>query len=164
MGDSYKPPNLKVVQRLVSIAFLVCSAVYLAIALSVPLGTVGRPGPGLVPAGIGICLTFLCLLQVIQVFFFAQNGSSALGESEPVQRPDVLRVVGIISFLTLYLIFFSFLGYTLSTVILMAAVLRLLGVPGWMRVLLISVLISVCSFYVFDRFLDVPLPKGSLFL
>ncbi len=162
MGDSDPSSNLNVVQRLVSITMLVCSGVYLAIALSMPLGTVGRPGPGLVPMGIGIGLTFLCLLQVIQVFFFAKNGSSSIGETAPLRRRDVLRVVGILSFLILYLIFFSFLGYTLSTVILMVAVLRLLGMRGCIRVLLVSVLISVCSFYAFDRLLDVPLPKGIL--
>ena len=62
MGDSEREVSSNLVQRFVSIGFLIFSGIYLAASLSLPLGKVGKPGPGMVPVGIGIILTFLCLL------------------------------------------------------------------------------------------------------
>jgi putative tricarboxylic transport membrane protein len=162
MGDSEREVSSNLVQRFVSIGFLIFSGIYLAASLSLPLGKVGKPGPGMVPVGIGIILTFLCLLHVIEVFFLEKNRSVQKEEGGVLTRADVLRVTGVISLLILYMIFFPLLGYPFSTIILVGAVLRLLGMHGWIRIVLISIVTSVCSYYIFDRILDVPLPQGII--
>ena len=117
----------------------------------------------MVPVGIGIILTFLSLLHVIEVFFFEKNRSVQKEEGGgALTRADVLRVTGVVSVLIVYMILFPVLGYTLSTIILMVAVLPLLQMHGWLRIVLISILTSACSYYIFDRLLDVPLPKGII--
>ena len=162
MGDSEKEVSASLIQRFVSISFLILSGIYLAASLSLPVGKVGKPGPGMVPVGIGIILTVLCLLHVIEVFFFEKNRGVQKEEGGVLTRADVLRVIGVVSVLIVYMILFPVLGYTLSTIILMVAVLRLLQMHGWLRIVLISILTSGCSYYIFDRFLDVPLPKGII--
>jgi hypothetical protein len=162
MGDSKKEVGANLVQRFVSISFLIFSGIYLAASLSLPLGKVGRPGPGMLPSGIGIILTFLSLLHVIEVFFLEKNRGVQKEEGGVLTRDDVFRVTGVVSLLILYMIFFPILGYTFSTIFLVGAVLRLLGMHGWIRIVLISVVTSVCSYYLFSTFLDVPLPKGIM--
>jgi putative tricarboxylic transport membrane protein len=162
MGDSEKVVGSNLIRRFVSIMFLVFSGIYLALSLSLPLGRVARPGPGMVPVGIGIVLTFLSLLYAIEVFFFEKNRCVQKEEREVLARADMLRVAGVASLLVLYMIFFPLLGYTFSTIILVGAVLRLLGMHGWIRIVLISILTSGCSYYFFSTILDVPLPKGMM--
>jgi len=162
VGDSKKEMSANLIHRFVSISFLIFSGIYLAASLSLPVGKVGKPGPGMIPVGIGIILTFLCLLHVIEVFFFEKNRSVQKEEGGVLTRADVLRVIGVVCVLIVYMIFFQVLGYTLSTIVLMAAILRLLQMHGWLRIGLISILTSGCSYYIFDRLLDVPLPKGII--
>jgi putative tricarboxylic transport membrane protein len=162
MGDSKKEVSTNLIQRFVSISFLIFSGIYLVASLSMPLGKVGRPGPGMLPTGIGIILTFLCLLHVIEVFFLEKNRGVQKEERGVLTRADALRVIGVASVLIVYMIFFQVLGYILSTIVLVGAILRLLEMRGWLRIVLISIVTSVCSYYIFDRILDVPLPKGII--
>jgi putative tricarboxylic transport membrane protein len=163
MGNSEKAAGANRIQRFVSILFLIFSGIYLFLSLSLPLGKAAKPGPGMVPRGIGIVLTFFCLVHVIEVFFLKnkKNPSEKKAE-EALKGKDVFRVAGVVSLLILYMIFFPILGYAFSTIILVGAVLRLLEMHGWMRIVLISIVTSGCSYFIFDRILDVPLPKGMM--
>jgi hypothetical protein len=148
-------------KRLVSIAFLIFSAVYLAASLSLPLGRASRPGSGLIPTAIGIAITFFSSLHVIEVFFFEKGHSAEKGKGA-LEREDVLRVAGVVISLVVYMILFSILGYTLSTIFLVGTTLRLLGMHGWTRIALISIVTSACSYYIFSTILETPLPQGIL--
>ncbi len=161
MGNSEKAVTTNQIQRFVSILFLIFSGIYLFLSFSLPLGKVAKPGPGMVPRGIGIILTLLSLIHVIEVFFLEKR-SSAKKTEDPLKREDIIRVTGIVSLLILYMIFFPTLGYAFSTVVLIGAVLRLLEMRGWARIVLISIVTSGCSYFIFDRILDVPLPKGMM--
>jgi putative tricarboxylic transport membrane protein len=148
-------------KRIIAIAFLIFSAVYLTASLFLPWGRTGKPGPGLVPVSVGIAMTILSLLHVIQVFFFEKGHPSEKGGGV-LQRKDVLRVAGVVICLVVYMILFPTLGYTLSTVFLVGATLRLLAMHGWTRIVLISVATSVLSYYIFCTILEVQLPRGIL--
>lgn len=149
-------------KRLICIGFLIFSAVYLAASLSsYPLGKASSPGPGLMPVAIGIAMNFFSLLHVIEVFFF-EKGHSAEKEQGGLQREAVLRVAGLAISLAVYAVLYSILGYTLSTIFLVGAILRLLAMHGWTRIALISIVTSACSYYIFSAFLEIPLPQGIL--
>ncbi len=161
MGDSEKAASTNRIQRFVSIMFLIFAGTYLFLSFSLPLGKVEKPGPGMVPRGIGIVLTLLSLVHVIEVFFFEKR-TSAKKTEDPLKKEDIIRVTGIVSLLILYMIFFPILGYAFSTVVLIGVVLRLLEMRGWARIVLISIVTSGCSYFIFDRILEVPLPKGMM--
>ncbi len=116
-----------------------------------------RPGPGFVPTCIGIFLGFFVVLYFINVF---RKRSTDREEKGFGQRKDFLRVVGVIFFLFFYGIFLGILGYILSTLIMVVAVLYLLGMRGWARIILISILVSAGSYYFFSVILEVLLPQG----
>ena len=159
MQASEKGINNHWFQRLVSIFFLIFSALYLAASFSMPLGSIGRPGPGFVPTCIGIFLGFLVVLYFINVFRkrFTHQKEKFFGQKE-----DSLRVGRVVFFLFFYGIFLGILGYILSTLITVIAVLYLLRMRGWVRIILISILVSAGSYYFFTGILKVPLPHGIL--
>lgn len=146
-------------RRLVSIFFVIFSCAYMVSALLLPMGKASKPGPGLVPVGIGIFLSFFALLHIVEVFRSSRREFGEKEEGFP-KREDFYRVMGVILVLVFYLIFLGFLGYILSTIVLVGAVLRLLHMQGWKRIVFLSILTPVCSYYFFNVFLDVPLPQG----
>jgi hypothetical protein len=78
------------------------------------------------------------------------------------QKKDFLRVARVIFFLFFYGIFLGILGYILSTLIMVIAVLYLLRMRGWVRIILISILVSTGSYYFFTGILEITLPQGIL--
>ena len=146
-------------QRFVSVLLLIFSALYLAASFFMPLGSIGRPGPGFVPTCIGIFLGFLVVLYFINVFRkrYTHQKENFFGQKE-----DSLRVARVVFFLFFYGIFLGILGYILSTLITVIAVLYLLRMRGWVRIILISILVSAGSYYFFTGILEVPLPHGIL--
>lgn len=148
-------------KQVVSILFLIFSVVYLTASFSLPFGRTGKPGPGLVPLSVGIAMTIFSLFHVIEVFFL-EKGRSSTEKGEALQRADLVRVAGVAISLTVYMVLFSLLGYALSTIFLVGATLRLLEMRGWTRIVLISILTSVLSYYIFNNMLEVPLPQGIL--
>ena len=62
----------------------------------------------------------------------------------------------------IYLAAFLYLGFVLSTVLLLAASLRLMEYRGWTGSLIIAALITVCAYLLFGYWLHVNFPKGIL--
>ena len=60
----------------------------------------------------------------------------------------------------LYLVLFVPLGFLLSTVLFMAALLWLLGSKKWHGILIPAVLVPVAIYLLFSFLLGVPLPRG----
>jgi putative tricarboxylic transport membrane protein len=148
-------------KRIVSLFLFLFSVGYLVEALSLPLGTSTRAGPGLIPTAAGLFLTFFTLCNLV---------GDLLGKKEPppqgeasMARKDVFRIVGVIFILVFYGVFLKTLGFIPTSVILVFVVLRLLGMNNWLRISLISALTSVASYYLFSVILDVPLPRGIFF-
>jgi hypothetical protein len=52
------------------------------------------------------------------------------------------------------------LGYPLISFLLMLGLLRILGIKRWGLNILISVVAAVGSYFLFVKWLDIPMPKG----
>lgn len=149
--------SLEKADRFASLLFLIFSGLYLGAALFLPLGTLMRPGPGLIPVIAGSLLTLLTLVHFLQVSFFKKTCPG--GEALPA-RGDFLRVSGIMIVLGFYGAFQGLLGFTVTSTILVSLVLRLLGMRRWSRILPLALLMSAGSRFLFKSILEVPLPGG----
>ncbi|WP_062228574.1 tripartite tricarboxylate transporter TctB family protein [Aureimonas frigidaquae] len=106
-----------------------------------------RAFPLLTAALIGICGLMLVLRP---------------GPDEAPNAPGVnVGIVSISAVLLAYAFFFQPLGFVLSTALMCVAVARIFGAT-WMQAGLTGVALSVGSFLLFDRLLDVVLPAGLL--
>ncbi|HZB61608.1 MAG TPA: tripartite tricarboxylate transporter TctB family protein [Microvirga sp.] len=134
--------------------FLLLGLGAVAGAVGLQIGTPREPQPGFFPFLAGLGLAFLSGLLIIQ----DARGRSLEGEPFADVRRPLLAVLALIAFVVLL----DPIGYVLATTALATALLLVLGGRlGWGTAALIIVL-AVGSYGLFDRLLNVPLPKGKL--
>ena len=118
------------------------------------LGTATEPQPGFFPFVAAVILVVLCGILFILAFLGRSQGAEAFGE---LWRPAIL-----IAGLFVYSVVLDSLGYVITTIILAAVVLRVLDTKTWWKLAVISVALSIGTYLLFDRLLDVSLPAGIL--
>ena len=145
------------IERIVALAMLVVSAVYLVYALRMPLGTTARPGAGFYPAGVGV---FACVVALVLVALaFRGMSRAAAGDDAEVSADDRRRVWFAVITLAVFCLVLPWVGYPLAALLFVATMLRQLG-AGWRTVALTALLSAEGSYYVFAGLLGVTLPRG----
>lgn len=155
-------------ERAVAGAFLLGSGLYLWGALSFPLGTAARPGPGFFPVAVGV---FLCL--VAGAFLLTTLRRRPVGiPPSPLPSPaprrereagSRARVAATATGLAGFCLLLPWTGYPLAAFLFVALLLRQLGGTRWPAVLVAAAVSAAASYYVFAVLLAVPLPRGALF-
>jgi putative tricarboxylic transport membrane protein len=123
-------------------------------AIRLRLGTPSEPQPGFFPFLAGAVLVVLSVILLIRAFSGRGEGAEPFGE---LWRPAILAIG-----LLLYSLLLDPMGYILATIILSMIVLRVLDTKAWLTLVAISLVLSVGTYFLFDRLLDVPLPLGIL--
>ena len=113
-----------------------------------------RPQPGLLPFIYGIVLTILALILFIKTWLGHAGGNGTFGQ---LWRPIVFILA-----LFIYVAISKFAGYIIAATILSAMVLRIMDTQKWWKILLISFIVALGSYFLFDRLLDLRLPVGIL--
>lgn len=128
--------------------------------LKLPLGSADRPGAGAYPLLVGVLLIVLSLSLLVQ----SVRRHEAWDGEEPFPRgADLERVVAVGLSLVLFVLVLKPLGYALSSALLMAATLWLLGQRNWKTIVVVSTACAVLSHVVFASLLGIPLPAGVMF-
>lgn len=134
--------------------FLFLFAIFFAIgAYRLGLGSLKAPGPGFI-----IFFASIVLLLFSVYGFLSAKGGTPLRLA--FSRKGLIRVLLVIISLLLYAKFMPVLGYLLSTFVLTCFLLFLNGIKIHKAVVL-SVLVSLLSWYVFSR-LGSELPEGLI--
>ncbi len=127
-----------------------------SLRLPVGIGTWRYPGPGFFPFGAGVIMGCLCLgLYLMAV----RKNSGDLDESWYV-RESRKKLVLILVILLGYAFLLERLGYLLSTFLLLFLLLRFVEAQGWLVTILGSLMVSLVSYGVFDKWLKMQLPEG----
>jgi putative tricarboxylic transport membrane protein len=122
-------------------------------AVGLQIGTPSEPQPGFFPFMAGLGLMILSGLLVVQSI----RGRTSGAEPFVQLRKPIQAMLGLAGFA----IVLEPLGYVLATAALSTVLLLVLDVKkGWGYAFII--LLSVGSYLLFDRLLDVPLPEGIL--
>jgi putative tricarboxylic transport membrane protein len=142
------------IERLLALAVLVASGVYLFNGLPLPVGSRAQPGPGFYPMSVGLFGAVVALVWVVSVFR---------------RKPDVAAVATLAAglgragttagLLVAYCLLLPWTGYPLAAFGFTGLLLRGLG-AGWASSLVIGLVSSVGSYYLFAVLLGVPLPQG----
>jgi putative tricarboxylic transport membrane protein len=141
--------------RVWTLGVLAASGAYLAAALTFPLGTVARPGPGFFPVGVGV---FLCLVAATLVVAALRGRGVAAVPSLEAGAGD--RVVATVAGLVGFCLLMPWIGYPVCAFLFVALLLRRLGGAGWFGAAITAGLSAIVSYYVFGVILGVPLPSG----
>jgi len=149
------------IQKVCYLIFLVIGILYLLGSLLLPIGALATPKGGLFPLLVAI---FLIGMSTALIAGFVKGSPVAVEAVEDFpEGKDRHRVLAVAIALILYALLLKPIGYLLSTVGLMGAIVHLLGLRGWVRVALAAILTGVLSYCLFALILDVPLPRGEVF-
>jgi len=128
------------------------------LSLGMPIGTFRMAGTGFFPLCLGILLMVLSVLFLSKLFF---QGKKVSVKREFVERHgSIKQLTFFFGTMVLVTLFFNRLGYPLTSLLLMVALLRILGIKRWGLNILISVVTAVGSYFLFVKWLDIPMPKG----
>jgi putative tricarboxylic transport membrane protein len=144
---------------IVGIVIFLFGLITTVLSLKMPIGTFRIAGTGMFPLFLGILLMILSGTFVLKIFFQGkekQVKKEASIESSESPRPLIL----FLGTMVLVTLFFNTLGYPLSALLLMLALLRVLGVKRWTLTLPLSFMTAAVCYFLFVQWLKIPLPKG----
>jgi len=139
--------------------FLLLGGVYLIGSLQIPLGSADQPGAGVYP--LLIAITLIAFSFPLFTHSLRKGLPKEQGEAFPKGK-NLKRVLSVASALIIFAVLLKPVGYGICSAGLMGAILKLLGLKSWGKIIPISILTAAISYYFFF-FLDVPLPRGTLF-
>jgi len=102
----------------------------------------------------------LALLAVLYLNSLRRRGSEAAQPAPAHWLPPLGRMPAFLAAIVAATALFVPLGFPVTAFVLMAALLRILGMKRWGAVLAISLGTALASYVLFDRWLQIPLPKG----
>jgi len=144
---------------IVGIVIFLFGGVTALLSLKMPIGTFRVAGTGMFPLILGILLMFLSGIFVLRIFYQGM-AAKIKKESSPESTGSPLQLILFLGTMVLATLFFNQLGYPLISFLLMLGLLRTLGIKRWGLNILISVVTAVGSYFLFVKWLAIPMPKG----
>ena len=118
------------------------------------MGKFRHPGPGFLPFGLAFILMILSLALILQ------NRTKG-GSSGPfwAERTWLRPLLGVIIF-TLYAFLLGYLGFIATTFLFLIVWMWIIERIRWLTIIGISVGVTAVLYFIFEYFLEVPLPTG----
>ena len=117
-----------------------------------PFGTIREPGPGAVPVLLALVL-LVCSLAVVA-------GGAAAARLSSVRWTEWRHAVAILATCAFMALALERLGYRLTILTALLALVTLVERKGWMGGVAFALGFSLGSYYLFNTLLRVPLPLG----
>jgi putative tricarboxylic transport membrane protein len=144
---------------------LISGVLLLAIAITtlfeasrLPFGSLRAPQAGFLPVVLSIVLTIFSCIFLVQTIRTNRDGASFLGLNRGYLKKVGLAAGSLLGFALVL----EYLGYIISTFVLIAFLLRVIEPQKWWVVIGFSSLISLATYILFSLFLSSPLPKGIM--
>jgi putative tricarboxylic transport membrane protein len=123
------------------------------------LGTLHQPGPGFLFFWTGLVVGILSVTIIIRSF---KKESPDHAERTSLGKWNVKKIIQVLASLFLYTLFMESAGYLPVTLLLFLFLLGVVEKKGWRFAALVSVIVSVASYLLFEVALQSQLPRGLL--
>jgi putative tricarboxylic transport membrane protein len=150
---------LKRDEAIVGIVIFLFGGLTALLSLKMPIGTFRMAGTGMFPLILGIILMVLSGAFILK-FSFQGKEEQIKKEASIESSESPIQLILFLGAMVLATLFFNRLGYPLTSFLLMVALLRILGIKRWGLNILISVVTAIGSYFLFVKWLDIPMPKG----
>lgn len=145
--------------RIAAIFFLIVGVFFTLYARNVEIGSWNEPGPGFLPFWAGMTLTAMAVALLLGSY--AQKAWAARPSFFP-QADSWKRVLATFLALIAYNLLLTPLGFTLTTFLFIAFLVRFIFPQTWARTFTVAVLSALAARLLFINFLETQLPKGFL--
>ncbi len=123
------------------------------------LGTLHQPGPGFLFFWTGVVVGILSVTIIIRS---VRKESPDHAEKDSLGKWNLKKIILVLASLFLYTLFMESAGYLLVTLLLFLFLLGVVEKKGWRFAALVSVIVSIASYLVFEVALQSQLPRGLL--
>jgi putative tricarboxylic transport membrane protein len=151
--------ELKKDEAIVGAVIFLFGGVTAFLSLKMTIGTFRMAGTGMFPLILGILLMILSGIFLLKIYFQGKK-EQVKKEPSPESSESPIQLTFFLGTMVLATLFFNQLGYPLTSFLLMLALLRILGIKRWGLNILISVVTAVGSYFLFVKWLNIPMPKG----
>jgi putative tricarboxylic transport membrane protein len=149
--------NMNRAYQMTGVVFLLLAVFIARESVELKFYTSNGPGPGFFPFWLSMALGLLAVLMILKATF---RESEPMPEGFFASRAGYLRVGAIVVALAVTTALLDIVGFPLTLLVTTLFLLFALGRPGLIATLLVSAAGSFGCFYLFDRWLKVPLPTG----
>jgi len=153
-----------------SVVLILFSVVFLIYTARYPLDSLESPGPAAFPLVLGGVLLILSLGQLIRAFLSpgtteeGREKGSVSGAMRTFFRGKGEAKVFILAFLlVIYLFVMQWLGFFVSTFLLVILCSRLMEAKDWVRPILLSAGVCLFCYLLFVAWIKLSFPQGLLF-
>ncbi|ELN1807735.1 tripartite tricarboxylate transporter TctB family protein [Staphylococcus pseudintermedius] len=146
------------VRLIAPIVCFVVGVIYLLLSLNLPISRIGDPqSPKYFPI---LIASLLIVMSIIYFFQMLRDKNVSFNEFKAFLTALVLKRIGLTClFILIYTIIFERIGFLISTVLFLAAVMFLVnGFQHWLKNLIVAIVFSGVAWYTFAQLLDVSLP------
>jgi hypothetical protein len=119
------------------------------------------PGAGYLPfylsLGVLVCTSIFIVKQIIQL-----SKIGIVGDKRLIQEGGLKPILWVLLPSTAMVILISIIGLHFAAFVFLAFYMRVVGKIGWLECALVSILMPIGLYVVFDRLFLIPLPDGML--
>lgn len=161
-------PRKEIVSSLVLILF---GLTFLMYTTRYPLDNWESPGPAVFPLLSGGVLLLLAAWQLIRAFLDPKTTDREREKGSKFKAWKVFlhenqgeaKVLILTSLLILYILMMQWIGFFISTFLLMILSSRLMEAKGWIRPIVLSMAVGLFCYFLFEVWLKLSFPRGILF-
>jgi len=158
LAEKQREQTMERYDRVSSLVWLALAILICIESLRLPLGSFHDPGPGFLPLGSGITLGLLSLAD-----YFYSRRSKIQQAGEPRYPKEGLKNLGLVlTVLFGYAIGLEYLGFLLSTFLLLVVLFRAIEPLKWIGAVAGSAITAFVAYAIFELWLKTQLPKGIL--
>jgi putative tricarboxylic transport membrane protein len=135
--------------------------VLLFAARKLPLMSEFGPGSGFFPTLLSGLLVILSLMIIISAWWRNRRVKTSQ-ETPKILGPDKKKYFIYLGLFFAFSLFFATLGYTLSLVLFLGIILKYGEKQSWKTTFGVVIISGLVSYFLFVKFLSIPLPEGIL--
>ena len=151
---------MKTGDLLPSLLLILFGALFCRSSLHIGIGSIGAPGPGLIPFGTGALLILFSLGTIVEMIVAKRTGA---GGSTPLFTGKRWGVVlAVLASLFAYALVLNFLGFLAATFLVLTLLFKIPAQQSWKGALGAAALTTASTYALFAYALQCSLPSGIL--
>ena len=152
--------RVKPTERYAAVFFMGLAAYICWESLGIGIGSLHRPGPGMLSYGAGAAMGLIALAVLIGSFWKKEKADKQTPNEGDGGEAAKVAIIGVALFF--YAIAANWLGFSLATLLVVLFLFRFVDTEPWWRSIVKAALVTLGNYLVFEVWLGLHLPTARL--